>query len=98
AGESGALRRSLAMIACLLLVFGEPLALALAAMVEPGLTWTMRVSPLQAVWELAATPTQFDLRIWPRVIGSLIVAALAGYFVLVALFRSDTPSQSFEAH
>lgn len=81
--------RVLAMAGCMLLVFGEPAAMAMVTVaadwgfVEAG-PWPMRVSPLAMVWALVQPALDVSLDPWP---GQVLVAsgAAAVAWMVVAL-------------
>ncbi len=51
----GSLRRFLAMLACVLLVFGEPIVSAVWGLATPG-----QLSPIGPIWVLTQPPTLFE--------------------------------------
>lgn len=77
-----------AMVLCVLLAVGEPVWLALTGMgfTEPNAThgqgWQMRISPIQALWELTTTGEPYDPSGWVPVIISTAVAAVLAWLVL----------------
>lgn len=78
------LARSLAMAACVLLLVGEPLLMALTQ----G-RWTMRVSPLQAIWELSRPAIDADpARAQPLIIAAGVAAGAA--WLAVVLLTAGT--------
>lgn len=79
--------RVLAMVLCVLLWVGEPAWMALggAGFADPANVsgWQMRISPIQALWELTTTVRPFDPAGWiPAVISTATAAGLA--WVLLA--------------
>ena len=54
-------RRSLAMLLCALLLFGEPALLAITANLAPTLAaWNLITSPLQVIWNLSVPPAAYN--------------------------------------
>lgn len=74
-------RRTLAMVAIVLLLFGEPLAMAIIninATRGQGITWPMRVSPLETVWLSTGAPADWIGAPWiERTIAAGVAAVLA---------------------
>lgn len=89
----GAFRRTLAMLIVLLLLVGEPLVMWLINLNAPrsgGLTWTLRISPLQAIWEMTGHPVSWDAGPWSeRVIAVACAAVLAWGIALIARRRGE---------
>ncbi len=91
--------RTLAMIGCMALVVLEPLVVGLAAILRGPVTdaegtvvgsgWddlpNLRLSPVQAVWELTAEPAVFAAWPWSDYIVGVAVAAAVGWVVLAVL-------------
>ncbi|MEM7576624.1 MAG: hypothetical protein AAF328_04030 [Planctomycetota bacterium] len=77
--------RTVAMLACVGLLVAEPLLLLLNAVLT-GAPWSalpnLRVSPLQAVWELTAAPALYLPRPWTDYTLGIAAAALVGWCVL----------------
>jgi len=81
--------RTLAMVLCLLLLFGEPIAMWLVNLGAsppgaPHYSWTMRISPFETVWTLThltavnvSRPSQIGWLLWPLSLPVLVVAATA---------------------
>lgn len=70
--------RLAAMLGCVLLLLGEP-----AVMAAADTTWTMRASPLEAVWAMTARQGQSEPGPWRFAIASVGLAAAAGWAVLL---------------
>jgi hypothetical protein len=79
----GAWVRLLAMLLCVALVFAEPLAVWLAQR-GGSAGWPMRVSPVQALWELTDPPRAGHVEAWGRRILTVGFVALAGWLSLGA--------------
>ncbi|MEM1098354.1 MAG: hypothetical protein AAGH92_06145 [Planctomycetota bacterium] len=77
--------RTVAMLACVGVLVLEPLALLLNA-VASGASWStlpnLRVSPVQAIWELTASPALYLPRPWTDYTVGVAAAALIGWCVL----------------
>ena len=90
---SGAMR-TVAMVGCVGLVVVEPLCLLLNAQLN-GTSWSdlpnLRLSPLQAIWELTVAPAMFLSRPWADYTLGVGAAALVGWCVLTLTVprRSD---------
>lgn len=80
----GGLARSIGMLLCIALVFGEPIAVWLASMAgQPA--WSMRVSPIQAMWELTQPPSSSGgIEPWDQRTMVIGLLALSGWAVLGA--------------
>ncbi len=80
--------RTLAMAAILLILWGEPL-LMLAARAVPSLsaaafTWTMHISPIEAIYALTAPASTFEPEPWrPTLIAVLVAGSVAWIGVAV---------------
>jgi hypothetical protein len=78
--------RLFAMLLCMLVLVGEPAWMALwgegFAGISTGAGLRMRISPLQALWELTTTVRPYDPTPWGPVILSVAVAAGLGWLVL----------------
>lgn len=66
--------RLVGMGLCIALVFAEPVIMWLAV-VSGGEAWSMRVSPIQAFWELTQPPSRGQIAPWDK--RTLMVAVLA---------------------
>ncbi len=72
-----------AMGLCVLLAVGEPVWMALsgsgfAKQNQHGQDWQMRISPIQALWELTTTGQPYDPAGWvPAIISTAVAAGLA---------------------
>ena len=78
-------RRPLAMLLCLGLLFAEPLFMVLVDALpasSPSGGWTMRISPIELLWQLTRHPSKFALAPWPGVIGAMAVAGILGWVSL----------------
>ncbi|MEM1353518.1 MAG: hypothetical protein AAGH88_01400 [Planctomycetota bacterium] len=75
--------RLLAMALCIALLLAEPLALWLAGVYPGSDRWLLRISPLQAVWELSAPPTKAVPNPWAPHILLIGLIAMAGWGSLV---------------
>lgn len=74
--QRGGGRRMAAMVLCMLLLFGEPIVMAIAVQVGgAGSGWSMRLSPFQTLWHLTA-PLQ-KLALAPAAAQVISVAAAA---------------------
>jgi hypothetical protein len=89
--------RTVAMLACVGLLLLEPAALLLNA-VANNVAWNelpnLRVSPLQAIWELTAAPALFQPRPWADYIVGVAAAALVGWCVLALTVRRPEPKDA----
>ncbi|MEM1445805.1 MAG: hypothetical protein AAGF84_07115 [Planctomycetota bacterium] len=89
--------RTVAMLACVGVLVLEPLALLLNAAMT-GMPWAalpnLRVSPLQAVWELTAAPALYLPRPWADYTLGIAAAALVGWCVLaIAVPRKSAAAE-----
>lgn len=93
-----ALARTVGMLLCIALVFAEPVALVLADVAGRD-GWAMRVSPIQALWELTGPPTRSMISPWDQHTMMVGLVALTGWLTLgiwsfgEKLVRSATLSQ-----
>jgi len=79
----GALARSVGMLLCIALVFAEPAAIWLANLAgHEG--WLMRISPIQALWELTEPPSRGAIHAWGVRICVVGLVAVAGWLSLGA--------------
>ena len=80
-----AARRVVAMILCLLLLLGEPAAIALLDMIAPlpkQTGWTMRVSPLEALWKMTGPPTSWQPGPWRERVFAVAAAAVLAWIIV----------------
>ncbi len=95
-----------AMLLCMLLLVGEPVWMAIGGMGfdtagvselagRSGWGWQMRISPLQALWELTTTVRPYDPTVWSPTILSTATAAGLGWLVLwgMALWARNEPDR-----
>lgn len=78
------LGRTVMMAVCMLVLVGEPALMALTPSSGPSplrFVWTMRLSPLQALWAMTA-PSPGPLEPWMGVILTITAAAVAAWLVL----------------
>lgn len=75
--------RAVGAVMCLLLVLGEPVAMAALAGARLSGAWSMRVSPINTLWALTERPA----RVWPMQILGVAAAAIASWLI-VGLARS----------
>lgn len=78
----GGWARGVGMLLCIALVFAEPVAMGLS-LVNGGGGWSMRVSPVQAMWELTGPPRVQQIEAWSRQIMLIGVIAVSGWVSLV---------------
>ncbi|MEZ6192002.1 MAG: hypothetical protein R3C45_12050 [Phycisphaerales bacterium] len=74
-----------AMVLCVLLLLGEPVLMAFGGGfmdATAGTAWRMRISPVQALWELTTTVQPYNPSGWVPVILSTAAAALLGWLGL----------------
>lgn len=94
--------RAAAMAICMLILLGEPVVQIVASLgaqadLWPNVAWRLRVSPIQTLWELAGEddPVNWAGLPWSPAIISVIIAAAAGWAVLVVVQRvSNAPQQT----
>jgi len=77
----GALARSVGMMVCIALVGAEPLGVW-AVIMKGGEGWAMRVSPIQALWELTRSSNQATAAPWDHRIMQVGLVAVAGWSAL----------------
>lgn len=85
-----------AMLLCMLLLVGEPAAVSfLGQGFDPvgASGWQMRISPIQALWELTTTIRPYDPWVWWPVILSTATAGVLGWALLWGLARLNRCSQ-----
>lgn len=75
----GAWPRLLGMALCVLLVFGEPVAVWFSTAVLGGEGWAMRVSPVQALWELTQARVSGAERRWEMQIMLVGLVGVVGW-------------------
>ena len=72
------LARMIGMGLCIALVFGEPVLVWLS-LVSGGEGWSMRVSPIQAFWELTQPPDRGGIEPWDKRTLMIAVVAVMGW-------------------
>ena len=77
----GAVARCVGMLLCIALVFAEPIAIWLTT-INGHDGWAMRISPIQALWQLTEPPTQGTPDGWGLTIINVALVAVAGWLVL----------------
>lgn len=75
--------RTLGMALCIALVVAEPLVLWLTGTRPGSEGWLLRVSPLQAVWELSSPPMRTIVHDWPPQILLIGLVAVSGWASLI---------------
>lgn len=92
-------RRTIAMVLVVLLLFGEPLIMAIInfnASRGQGILWPMRVSPIETVWSATGVPADWIGGPWiERTIAAGIAAVLAWAALGISLMmsrRDETPA------
>jgi hypothetical protein len=73
--------RTTGMALCIALVFAEPVALWLVV-ISGGEAWSMRVSPIQAFWELTKPPSQGTIPPWDQRALMIAFVAVTGWLAL----------------
>ena len=78
------LRRTAAMLLVMLLLFGEPLILALANELadrwqQSGLDWPMSISPIEAIYALTAPPLDYSPGQWRITVLCVLVVAVMSW-------------------
>ena len=84
-GTDGAGRRAAAMVVCLGVVLAEPLLMWGVRLSGQVTVATMRVSPLQAVWNLTAHPGAAAPGPWVQQVVAVALAAGAGWAALTLM-------------
>lgn len=87
--------RVTAMLLVMLLLFAEPLVMFIAnrMTVDTPVTWTMRVSPIEAMWALTVEPIDYRPAPWTaQVTLVLIAAALAWAIILITRKLAKRPA------
>jgi len=74
-------------VMCLLLIVGEPVAMAALAGARISGAWSMRVSPIDTLWALTERPA----RVWPMQVIGVVAVAIVGWLT-VGLARTVTRS------
>ena len=74
--------RTAGMGLCIALVFGEPVVIWIAVLAG-GQPWSMRVSPIQAFWELTQPPSRGQIAPWDRRTLMVAVVAVMGWAGLI---------------
>ncbi len=74
----GGSARIVGMLVCIALVFAEPVAVWVSIVSGSG-GWSMRVSPVQAMWELTGVPVTRVIAPWDRQILLIASIALGGW-------------------
>src|SRR5206468_387657 len=71
--------RTAVMLLCMLIVLGEPAALAVLGAAAPrsGVHWVMRISPVQTLYHLTAQDPDWMPRPWTWITASVAGAAVA---------------------
>ncbi|MAG17831.1 MAG: hypothetical protein CMJ21_07155 [Phycisphaerae bacterium] len=86
--------RSAVMLACLVVLLGEPLLRAVVSAgtpTDPAGVWTMRLSPLDIVWAMTESRSKFSAVPWTWHVGTVAgFAALA----VIGLIATATPNAS----
>ena len=87
--------RTIAMLCCLMLLLGEPLVMWLWNVVvhpgvDDGVIWTMRVSPIQAIWGLTDIPSSWSMHPWASSVFTVLAAATVVWMMMVLLFHNAT--------
>lgn len=76
-----ALARMIGMSLCIMLIFGEPVLVWLSV-IAGGEAWAMRVSPIQAFWELTQPPERGTVSPWDKRTLMIAVVAVMGWSAL----------------
>jgi len=77
--------RTVMMAACVLVVVGEPMVLALSSGLGLGSGWGLRVSPLETMWALSHPVLDVRLGPWPGRVLAAGMAAVLAWLLLVAM-------------
>jgi hypothetical protein len=86
-------RRTIAMVLVLALLVGEPVVMAvmnLHAERGGGVTWLMRVSPLQAIWEMTSAPIDWRPQRWAERVIAVACAAVVAWGIVGVMRRRNT--------
>lgn len=75
------LARMVGMGLCIALVFAEPVLIWLTV-ISGGQAWSMRVSPIQAFWELTQPPSQGTISPWDERTLTIAIVAVMGWLSL----------------
>lgn len=89
-GSTHATHRATAAVLCVLLLFGEPVAVALFTVAEPG-NWTLRISPFQTLWTLSEAGHQWS---HPQLHLHVILAAVAAVLAWIVVVGTRMPTAS----
>ena len=84
-------QRTLAMVALLLIVWGEPIlmlaARALPALAPQAYAWSMRISPIEAIYALTAPAATFEPLPWRPTLASVLLAASVAWVGMAVMGR-----------
>ena len=92
----GGMQRTVAMLLCLLLLLGEPIAVLILDMSRLNTeksVWIMRISPLQTIWELSGSPWGWSAGPWIERVVAVAMAALVGWILLILFNRHGTTAR-----
>lgn len=81
-GGRNAVSRGAAMLACVLLLLGEPLLLALlsvAGIQINGHHWALQLTPIQSVWQMSGAATDWRAVDWGPNVVAVALAAVAAW-------------------
>jgi len=78
----GAAARMIGMLLCIALVFAEPVLIWASVVFAGGQGWSMRVSPVQAFWELTQPAARSPIAPWDARTLSIALVAVAGWGAL----------------
>lgn len=89
------LARTLAMLACVMLLLAEPVA-ASVYVLNGGQAWTARLSPIGAVWSMSGPSRTWRPAQWQFEVASVAVAALLVWLAaaVLALGRQSPPPET----
>ncbi len=81
--------RAWAMVACVLLLVGEPLLMGLlnTGTAEARVAWPMRVSPIQAMWAMSTPDANWSPGPWATQIVGVFAVATVSWVLILALKR-----------
>ena len=83
-----------AMVLCILLLLGEPAVMALMNLGSQhalGQTWSMRVSPLEAIWQMTDKPSSWLVGPWRERVLAVAAAAVAAWIIVAISARKKRP-------
>jgi len=83
-GTTRAFGRMMVMFICVAIMLGEPLAMALWP--QPGLT--MRISPIQTIWELSQPGGLWRVHPWDEQVTFVAIAAACAWAVVLIAHRA----------